>query len=237
MEIAVPPCKTYPPLGEIVKKYGAADFVRSSEEEKRVLNHSGGSSPERGEKTVRYYYDYFGFEVASGDSEHRIRSVVTHATNFSDIKPVDEKPHFSRLLMKNLTVFHTNRAEVGRLYYFLEGAKKPLVIKEPPRGLYKSENEALEYQGGGKWTWKSYYPDGKLSRSIVLENNLMNGMAQGYYENGNKTFVASYKDGELHGWVMQYSEDGKEVDRAMYENGQKTLANSSAEQKGASDKK
>jgi len=65
----------------------------------------------------------------------------------------------------------------------------------------------------------------------------MNGMTQGYYENGNKAFVASCKDGELHGWVIQYSKDGKETGRVMYENGQKKRTNSSAEQKGASDKK
>ncbi len=237
MEIAVPPCKTHPLLREIAKKYGVADFVRSSEEEEKVLSHSDGSPHEKGKNTVTYYYDYFGFEVPSGDSENRVSRVVTYGINFSDIKSVDEKPHFSQLSMKNLTVFHANRAEVGRLYFFLEGAKKPLVIREPPSGRYKREDETLECLGSGKWTWKSYYPNGKLSRSVPFEKNLMNGMTQGYYENGNKAFVASYKDGELLGWVIQYSEGGKETNRVMYENGQEKRANSSAEQKGASDKK
>jgi len=220
MEIAIPACRSNVSITEIIKKYGVADFIRTSKEEVKVIKHAGGEPKDEDSGSVTtYYYDYFGFEVLADDPKKKVGRVVTHANNFSILTPRDEKAYFAKIRMKNLTVFHINKKEVGRLYYFQEDGKAPLIIKVPPIGVYRRENETLEYQGKGQWIWKSFFSDGTLARIIPFKNHRMNGIAKGYYRNGKKTFVASYKNGILDGNVVQYSEDGKERRHITFENG------------------
>jgi len=211
MEIEIPACHSNVSITNIIKKYGPADFIRTSEEEAKVLKHAGGTPKDEKDKPATiYYYDYFGFKVLKGDPTKNVDCVVTHANNFADLTPKDSKAYYAKIRMKNLTIFHINKKEVGRLYYFQETGKEPLIIKTPPIGIYKKEDETLEYKGDGKWIWKSFFNDGKLAREIPFKNHKMDGTATGYYHNGEKAFVASYKNGKVNGKVIQYSKDGKE---------------------------
>jgi len=219
MEIACPPCRTRPSYAKIRAKYGEADFVQTAEETEKVLLHAGHDLEEEDSITT-YYYDYFGFEVSSDDKKESVQRVVTHAIDYSILQPKDNGAHFESISMKNLTVFHKDYKEVGRIYYFLEGEKKPLCTQDPPKAEYKRGNEVLEYMGNGKWSWMSYSQDGKLARVVPFENHQMNGMAEGYHQNGEKSFVASYKNGMLDGAVIKYSQEGEETERTLFENGE-----------------
>ncbi|MBF0197938.1 MAG: hypothetical protein HQL32_09515 [Planctomycetes bacterium] len=231
MEIACPPCRTRPSYAKIRAKYGRADFVLTAKETEKVLLHTGNDLDEDADNSiVTYYYDYFGFEVSLDDKKEGVQRVVTHANDYSILQPNGKEAHFESISMKNLTVFHKDDKEVGRLYYFLEGEKMPLCTLEPPKAKYKRDNEVLEYMGKGKWLWRSYSQDGKLTRKIPFENHQMNGIAEGYYSDGKKAFVASYKNGILDGTVVKYSEDGKETERTRFEKGRRKPSNVVVEQ-------
>lgn len=242
IEVAMPPSSTHPSFKDIVKRYGPADFVVTPDEKELLNSHmsrdededESEGEEEPGDKSedepdeedeedevpvAVYYYDYFGFEVSPDDPEQKVCRVITHAKNYSVLKPVDDKPCFGSVDMQNLMVFYMNKKEVGRMYYFLEESKLPLVVKDPPVGIYKAEYQDLEYRGAGKWVRKRYFRDGKLARMENFEKHLMNGVAEGYYNNGKKSYVASYKDGDLHGEIIRYSEDEKEIERVVFENG------------------
>jgi len=108
---------------------------------------------------------------------------------------------------------------VGRAYYFLEGGKEPLFIKDPPAGEYQFEGAVLSAKGSGDWVWESHFPDGKLSRKMLLKGNRFHGKAEGFHENGKKEFTAEYKEGEVDGEVVQFDEAGKEVSRRKFKDG------------------
>jgi len=227
METACPPCKTEPSLKDIRKKYGEPDFILTQTEDQKVREHGGRDPSENAEEITTYYYDYFGFEVSSDDDEQRVVRVVTHADDYSVLTPEDGGAYYAQVPMKNLTVFHDNHKEVGRLYYFLEGGKEPLCMNEPPKKAFRNKNLELDYQGSGKWTWSTYADDGGLAREIPLKEHRLNGMAKGFYRNGQASFAAPYKDGLLEGEVVQYLQDGTESKRIVYREGKRISSKSS----------
>lgn len=221
MEASSPPCKRSPSLAAIRAKYGAADFVQTAEEARRVAKHRGNEADEDDDKPVTtHYYDYFAFEVADSDGDEKVLRVKTHANDFSQLKPPAKGGFFGVVSMKNLTTLYQDGQEVGRLYYFMEGGKEPLVVKEPTVGKYQNEDQTLEYQGGGNWLLLNE-EDGKLVRRIPLVKNRMHGMGEGFYPDGKPSYKAPYKDGELHGEVILYSEEGKVTERRRFIEGER----------------
>ena len=219
MEIGVPSCEDGPVHADIVKKYGSPDFVRTSKEE---TLRGGSDDGEEDEDATIYYYDYFGFEVSNKDKSKTVLRVIAHANDYSSLRIEDDTASFGQLSMQNLTVFHDkDGAEVGRLYYFMEGAKETVVIKNPPKGKYKSGDQFLEYLGAEKWIQNSYYEDGSLARKVPYTENRMNGITEGFYENGALKFSAPYKNGQLDGEVTEYTEDGKVGRQSVFKNGQR----------------
>lgn len=216
----IPPCKTTPSFAAIVKKHGEPDFSRSGEEQAKRMSHSGGTPIDDDDKKVTvHYYDYFGFEVETGAKEPKVLRVVTQGTNYSKLRAPAKGASYAQADLENLTVFHQDGKEVGRAYYFLEGGKDPLFIKEPPAGAYESDGDVLTAKGKGKWTWESKFQDGKIARKMLLEDNRLHGKAEGFYPNGKPQFTAEYKKGELHGEVVQYDEAGKEQARRKFKDG------------------
>ena len=222
MQITVPPCDTEPSYAQIRKKYGAADFIQTSAEANRVRKHAGGDIDEEDDNSVTtYYYDYFGFEVATGDKKETVLGVVTHANNFSTLRNKSVDASYGQIPMKNLTVLHKGDQEVGRLYYFLEGGKKPLCTLEPPVGKYQQGQKILEYLGNKKWLWLTLRNDGSTARTIPFTQDLMNGKAQGVYSNGKPSFIAHYLNGVLDGKVIQYSKEGEITSESIFKKGQR----------------
>ncbi len=219
MRISCPPCHKKPSLALIRKKHGEPDFIQSSEEEARI-SQAGGQPADADEKTVTHFYDYFGFEVAVDDPAQKVLRVTTQAGNFGDLRPPDDKPFYGRVALKNLTVFRDHGREVGRMFYFLEGRKKPVIMQEPPPGTYLSGHEALEYQGKGRWLWLTH--EGmKVVRRVPFENHQMQGQAEGFHDDGSRSFTAKYKSGEIDGEVVEYMKDGTVKSRRTYRNGKR----------------
>ena len=104
---------------------------------------------------------------------------------------------------------------------------EPLGVQVPPVGKYRSGDEVMEYHGEGRWLWQTL-KDGKVARSMPLENHRLNGRAEGFFENGQHSFVANYKDGVLDGEAVEYSEDGKVVRKQVFRNGKLESAGAAA---------
>ena len=218
----VPPCKTNPSLDEIIKQHGPADFIRTSEEKKRVRRHAGAddSEEDKDESDVTsYHYDHFAFEVDGDGKDRTVRRVVTFGCNFANEAPSGKEATFGGIDIENLTVFHRDGKEVGRAYYFLEGSKKPLFITAPPAGEYRNGNQRLISEGDGKWKWETRFPDGKTARTIPMKHDVFDGLAKGFHENGKRSFTANYRNGELDGETIQFDEDGKETSRRSFKEG------------------
>jgi len=217
MEVSIPPCKDGPAYADIVKKYGEADFVRTSKEQ---AIRSGDQAED--EDTTIYYYDYFGFEVANQDATKKVLRVVTHANNYSLLRTEKDVASFGQISLQNLTAFHSKEGtEVGRLYYFMEGAKEVVVTQDPPVGKYKWDAQLLDYLGNGKWLHSSYHGNGSLARKVPYEKHQMNGVAEGFHEDDSLKFKASYKNGLLDGEVIEYTPDGKVGRKTVFKEGQR----------------
>jgi hypothetical protein len=218
----VPSCKTKPSMEEIIKEHGPANFIRTSAEKNRVRSHAGADDADGDDdedEITSYHYDHFAFEV-DGDGEDRgVRRVATFGCNFADVAPPAKGTTFGAIDIENLTVFHRDGKEVGRAYYFLEGAKKPLFITEPPAGEYRNGNVFLISEGGGKWKWENRFPDGKTARRVPLEQDVFNGLAEGFHPNGKNTFKVTYRNGELDGDAIQFDEEGNEISRRSFKDG------------------
>jgi hypothetical protein len=222
MQIAVPPCATTPSFTAIRKKHGGPDFTRDGAEEERKRKHAGGTPADEDDKDItRHYYDYFAFEVKTGAKEPEVLRVVTHGSDFSAVRPPAAGSSYASIDIENLTVFHQDGKEVGRAYFFLEGGKEPLFIKEPPAGEYRSGNQVLIAKGGGSWLWEARFPGGKLARRLPLTANRLQGKAVGFHENGQKRFTADYRNGELDGELVQFNELGQETSRDQFKNGER----------------
>ena len=213
MEMQIPNCKTTPSITDIRKRHGEPDFIVTGEEMNKVYQ------AEKDSNTITYYYDYFGFEVKKDDPKGIVQRVISQANNFSDLQPKDKKPSFGQVSMKNLTTFTKDGKEVGRMYYFLEGHKQPVVITAPPIGSYKSGQLELEYKGDGVWLWRTYFDDGSLARKVSMQKHMMHGEAVGFHSPNVRSFVANYENGLLHGKVTKYSEGGEILDETIFEKG------------------
>jgi antitoxin component YwqK of YwqJK toxin-antitoxin module len=219
MEIACPPCHHKPSFAKIEAVHGAPDFIESDAEKARLRKLAGDTNASNEDAgTVTYYYDYFGFEVQEGDPARKVRRVRTQASNYADLRAPDDKPFFGRLPMKNLTVFRDRQKEVGRLYFFNEGEKKPVIMQEPPPGRYRSGDQVLEYQGQGAWLWLTMSGD-KVVRRIPFAQHLIHGRGEGKHENGKTSFTAEYKNGVLDGEVVKFGEDGKVTSKQLFREG------------------
>ena len=215
MQLLIPDCKTTPSIADIRERHGEPDFIITGEEIKKKHGKETDADP----NIITYYYDYFGFEVKKDDPKEIVQRVVSQANNFAGLQPKDNKPSFGQISMKNLTVFSKNGKEVGRMYYFLEGDKTPLIITEPPVGSYKNDRLELEYKGDGVWLWKTYFKDGTLASKIPMQSHMMNGEAVGFHSADIKSFTVHYENGLLHGKAISYSKDGKVLDETMFEKG------------------
>ncbi|RYD18052.1 MAG: hypothetical protein EOP88_23935, partial [Verrucomicrobiaceae bacterium] len=177
MQTTVPTSTTSPSLEEIIRKYGPPDFIRTSAEQGQVRKHAGGDKGEEKDEPqiTRYHYDYFSFEVKSGVENPKVLRVGTHGSDFSPLRAPEKGNTFANVEIENLTVFHRDGKEVGRAYYFLEGAKSPLFITRPPEGDYRLGNLSLVSNGNGKWTWLTLFPDGTPARRMILEADRFQG--------------------------------------------------------------
>lgn len=219
MEMSCPPCKKTPRMADIVASHGPPDCVISGAERQRVSEHAGGT-PEKDDGMLLHYYDYFAFETRADDPEGRVHHVRTHASDFGALR-VPEKSLFMRQVdLQNLSLFFQDGKEVGRLYFFLEGSKQPLVMQAPPAGRYQLDEETvLESEGGGKWQWLSL-EGSTVTRRVPMEKNVMHGVAEGFYANGSTRFKAPYRNGRLHGEVVEMDENGKTTRKLQFRDGE-----------------
>jgi len=218
IKTSTPPCHTNPKLAEIIEKHGKPDFVRSSKEE--AARSSGNDSDEE-PPTITYFYDYFGFVVKEGDEDKIVHQVTAQANNFSTLRPKgDERSTFGQLGFENLTVFHFDGKEVGRIYNFDEEKKEPSVVKAPPEGTYRNGQVSITFLGDGKWRMEAVSDGGKKVYIKRYERNRLNGITEVYHSNGKLKLSLSYKDGVPDGKIMEYDEDGAIVREAVYKDGE-----------------
>ena len=215
---STPPCRTEPKLADIIAKYGEPDFVRSSEEDSR---RTGNEEVDEGdESTVTYYYDYFGFVAEEGDEEKIVRQVTAQANDFSGLRPEGEaRSTFGQLGFENLTVFHTDGKEVGRIYRFDEEGKQPLVVKAPPEGAYQNGPVTLSFLGEGTWTMEGVSETGKRIYTKRYVQDRLNGLTEVFHENGKLKLSLTYKDGVPDGKFTEFDEEGGVVREAIYKDG------------------
>ena len=219
METAIPPCRRTPEMAQIIAKHGPPDLVISGSETRRVFPQKDRGDDDESDKLTLHYYDYFAFETLTDDPKGVVQRVRTHASDFGAFR-VPKTGLFARQAsLKNLTAFFKDGVEVGRMYFFLEGSKKPVVITEPPAGRYLlDEDMVLQHEASGKWQWLSEQA-GVVSRRVLMENHRMNGLAEGFYPGGKPRFKAEYKDGQLHGEVVEFQPDGEVARRTRYVEG------------------
>lgn len=227
MEITMPPCDTTPKMADIIEKYGPPDFTRTSAEEARVQSHSTREDAEPEEQAdedreVVYYYDYLAFATRADDPMGEVTGVTAHAMDYRALAPDDTfKRSFGTLGTRNLTVFYEGDKEVGRMYYFDEGPKIPLVIQEPPPGVYRQYNLYYEYLGDGKWVREQKdYKDTVLNRAS-FEDHRRHGKSEWFSDDGLLKMDGEYQDGLPHGVFNAYQPDGEVAETRHYENGKR----------------
>ena len=219
-EIACPPCIKSPKMAEVRARHGDPDCTITQAEHDRVRTRAGDTRDEKEKNLTQHFYDYFAFETDANDPEARVQRVRTHASNFGKLRPPEEGSFMRSVGMKNLSIFYQDGKEAGRMYYFMEGSKKPLVILEPPMGAYADDDDTvLKYEGDGKWLWLALKGDKEIRR-IPFENHVMHGMGEGFHENGKPSFRAPYRNGNLHGEAIQLNEEGNVILRRTYEDGE-----------------
>jgi len=222
VDTTCPPCRTEPSYQKIAARYGPADFIRTSSEAEKLVSGRGDDASRHKNSKVVYYYDYFGFEVAGGDQDPKVLGVLVQPTDFSGLSPKGEGGEglkFARAAMQNLVLFRRGDQEVGRLYYFMEEDKEPWCVAEPPPGIYRSEGESLEYEGKGRWNWKTYYKNGKPERQAGFLEHRMHGPSEGFYEDGGRKYSVSYEKGLLEGEAVFYTSNGEVSRRTRYHEG------------------
>lgn len=217
IQTSTPPCRTNPKLAEIMEKHGEPDFVRTSKEAASLTSAKEDDEP----PTVTYFYDYFGFVVKEGDEDQIVQQVKAQANDFSTLVPKDSgRWTFGQLGFENLTVFHQDGREVGRIYRFDEEDKEPSVVTAPPEGVYQNGPVTVKYLGGEKWTMESVSEEGKKMYEKRFERNRLNGITEVYHGNEKLKLSLSYKDGVPHGKFVEYDEEGEMVREAVYKDGE-----------------
>lgn len=224
IKTSTPPCKTNPKLADIMAKYGEPDFIRSTKEEelRRPSEvEKDDEEPDDEEPTVTYFYDHFGFVVDEGDADRVVRFVEVQANDFSALRPKGEdRATFGQLAFENLTVFHFDGEEVGRIYRFDEDGKEPLVIKAPPERAYLNGKTSLTYRGDGNWTMAVFSDAGDKDYVKRYEGHRLNGVTEVFHKNGQLRFSFSYKDGVPDGKFTEFDEAGKMVREVVYRDGE-----------------
>ena len=215
MEFSVPPCETEPSFPEIREKYGEPDFTQSAAERTRV-----GQGTDGDEGVVTHFYDHFGFEVQADDPKERVMQVVSMASDFATLRDAENENSFGHIPMKHLTAFYQKGVEVGRIYHFNASNDDPVVINEPPTGIYRRSDEEFEYLGEGAWLQRKFYESGDVSQTARYSKHRLDGKSEGFYQNGQPRFTLTYQNGRLHGELIQFSEDGSEQSRRHFENGE-----------------
>lgn len=219
LKTSVPPCYTNPKLADIIAKHGEPDFVRTGKEESLLRENDKAGDGE--EAVVKYYYDYFGFVVDEGDKDRVVRLVEVQANDFSSLRPkTEERATFGRLEFENLTVFHFDGDEVGRVYLFDEGDEEPLVIKAPPVGKYMNGSVTIDFRGDGVWSMEGLSSKGEKIYSKHYRRNLLEGGSEVYHPNGKIRYRLSYRKGLPHGKFTEFDDKGEVVREAVYEDGE-----------------
>ncbi|MEO0795409.1 MAG: hypothetical protein AAFX93_09615 [Verrucomicrobiota bacterium] len=217
---------SHPNFAEIRAKYGDPDFTVSSAES--VAKHNHNPYPHREDPrepevddahTITYFYDYFGFVVDADDPEGALIDIRAQASNYAKLRQSTEGKSFGAVGMQNLMAFYDHGTEVGRIYYFNEGSKMPMIIQEPPVGRYQLGLDFLEYLGDGQWRVTSETSGDKLAHDISFRDHRRNGDATWYYENGQPRGIGQYEDGVLHGAFKIYNENGELTETRRYEKG------------------
>ena len=213
----VPVCTQSPSIDRVMKKYGQPDLVVTAAQQAQLAKRQGDE--DAAIENDIYYYDHFGFEVAQDGKDSKIRQVSTHGADYRKINPDAKGKSFARLDLKNLVVFRDEGREVGRLYYFLEEEKEPLVVKLPPVGVYKQPGFELEYLGEGRWKTTYYHRNGKVFRTDELQKNLLNGPSKWFFGSGEIRFEGRHRDGLLEGILTEYDQGGNVVKKINYKAG------------------
>ena len=65
-----------------------------------------------------------------------------------------------------------------------------------------------------------FYPSGKLLSVSIFKNGKMNGVIKMYYENGKIGAVYNIKDNIQDGEAIEYDEDGNVIRKVLYKNGE-----------------
>ncbi|MCH8156303.1 MAG: hypothetical protein IID18_00880, partial [Nitrospinae bacterium] len=194
IETDIPICKTEPSYAAILGKFGEADFIQSGKELARLRKSWTDEADDSVDQSVTtYYYDYFGFEVQGEKGKEVVTRVVSSANDYSVLKAGKSELSFGQVPMENLTAFQKKGKEVGRMYSFLEGGKKPFIIREPPIGMYKREGQELEYKGKGNWFLTMFSKDGVVAQKIPFTNHQRNGISEWFYPSGKPSFIVPYK--------------------------------------------
>ena len=225
-ETQVPPCKIAPTMHQVRDQFGEPDFIRRADERDRIWRDADEAhqvDAQRLAGPVIMYYDYFGFEVSANDRNGKILRVHTVADDYRVLAPPPEGNSYATLPTENLTVFHQAGQECGRMYFFAESGKEPVVIQAPPKGAYErrveSEMSRLTYHGDGAWTQESFHENGQPAWVLPMRNHVYHGAASCLCADGTKAVEASYEKGRLHGQVTRFTEDGKVHDRTVFKNG------------------
>jgi len=225
-EYGMPPCKTNPSFAEIREKYGEPDFERTDQESMLKRTHQlyedseeSKEEEEEVENTTHYMYDYFSFVVDSDDPDGPVKQVKAHAQNYKQLQPDTQKATFRTLGTQNITVFFDQGKEVGRMYYFRESNKLPLVITEPPPGTYTWRDTELMYSGGGIWMVKAYKDETLFSKN-VYEDHLLNGKGLWYFPDGSLRFSVEHQAGLYHGEFIERDQQGEILRKLCFDQGQ-----------------
>jgi len=218
---SVPSCGTKPKIKDIIGAYGDPDFIQTKKEANQVREHAGGDPDEDDLDITTYYYDYFALEVSAKEKSGHVLRVATHGENFGAFSLTSPDPTFAQIGTRNLTIFKKGSKESGRLFYFDEGVKKPLVIIEPPTGTYHTEFVTYKYLGKGRWIKESTFRDGKTARVDHFKEHQLSGQSDFFYPSGSKRFTANYKKGQLHGKMIEFDEDGKILKEDIFKEGKK----------------
>lgn len=230
-----------PLYADILERHGIADCVITSDEEALVDAHNvypdTESDPEDAEEstkdspaTLTYFYDFFGFIVPKDNPMGKVTNISTQANDYSTLRGSGKGGTFGTLGLRNLTAFYSEGVEVGRIYYFLEGNKIPLVIQEPPLGSYHNGNQELNYLGDGRWLSKSYHRGGALQNTFEIADNRQHGAMYWYYPDGSLHYESQHEAGLVHGEVIQYDPSGAVIKTMQFERGKMVSEESTNEQ-------
>ena len=224
-EYGMPPCNTTPRFEEIQAKYGEPDFELTEQENMLKRTHrvyEDSVQPEeekKVEKNTNFMYDYFSFVVSSDDPDGPVKQVKVHAQNYRRLRPETLEATYRTLGTQNLTVFYDQGVEVGRMYFFREKNKLPLVITEPPPGSYRWRDSELVYSGEGAWIEKVYDEETLFSKNLY-EDHRLNGKGLWYFPEGGLRFSVEQQAGLYHGEFIEYDQKGEVLRKLCFDQGQ-----------------